>query len=290
MGKIHPSHFILIIYLLSTYILSGLAQKKENKPDQWKLVWADEFNTDGKPDSLSWSYEYGFVRNKELQWYQEKNAYCSGGKLVIEGRYEKVHNPNFLTQSKDWRNNRESSSYTSACLITKGKHQWKFGRFEICAKIDTSIGLWPAIWTLGIENEWPENGEIDLMEFYRIDQIPHILANTAWGTDKKWVAKWNSTRISLDKISKGDKDWCFRYHIWRMDWDSTKIDIFLDNELLNHTSLTDTRNANGGNPFLQPHYLLLNLAIGENGGIPDPTRFPLKYSIDYVRVYQRDNQ
>jgi hypothetical protein len=63
------------------------------------LVWNDEFNIEGKPDPLSWKYEYGFVRNKELQWYQKDNANCSGGALVIEGRKEKVINRGYVPGS-----------------------------------------------------------------------------------------------------------------------------------------------------------------------------------------------
>lgn len=46
-----------------------------DKPDTtWRLVWADEFNTDGKPNARNWTFENGFVRNHELQWYQPENA------------------------------------------------------------------------------------------------------------------------------------------------------------------------------------------------------------------------
>ena len=37
---------------------------------EWKLVWSDEFDVDGKPDEKVWSYEHGFARNNEAQWYQ----------------------------------------------------------------------------------------------------------------------------------------------------------------------------------------------------------------------------
>jgi len=43
-------------------------------PRQFELVWADEFDRDGRPDSNKWTYERGFVRNEELQWYRPENA------------------------------------------------------------------------------------------------------------------------------------------------------------------------------------------------------------------------
>ena len=145
-----------------------------------KLAWNDEFNTDGKPDPASWRYEKGFVRNRELQWYQEANANCTGGVLVIEGKREKISNPNYVPGSENWKSAREFAEYTSASIQTRGLHQWQFGRFEVRARIDTASGSWPAIWTLGVSGGWPSGGEIDIMEFYRINGLPTILANFAW--------------------------------------------------------------------------------------------------------------
>jgi len=40
----------------------------------YELVWADEFDRDGEPDAKNWTYERGFVRNRELQWYRRVRA------------------------------------------------------------------------------------------------------------------------------------------------------------------------------------------------------------------------
>jgi beta-glucanase (GH16 family) len=250
------------------------------------LVWHDEFNNQGKPDSSNWIYEKGFVRNQELQWYKPANANCANGVLTIEGRKEKVKNPDFIAGSTNWETSREYAEYSSSSIQTRGLRQWKFGRFEIRARIDTASGAWPAIWTLGISKEWPANGEIDIMEFYRFKGVPTILANFAWGTDQRWIAKWDDLKKPLSDFTASDPDWTKKFHIWRMDWNKDTINLFLDNQLLNSALLSQTLNPDGFNPFLQPHYLLLNLALGRNGGDPSKSRFPIKYEIDYVRVYQ----
>ena len=75
-----------------------------------------------------------------------------------------------------------------------------------------------------------------------------------------------------------------------MDWDENAIRLYVDGALLNTTNLQDTVNQDGTgkNPFRQPHYLLLNLAIGgQNGGDPATTTFPARFEVDYVRVYQK---
>jgi len=260
---------------------------------EWKLVWSDEFNVDGKPDESSWSYENGFVRNREYQWYQKDNANVKGGLLVIEARKESFPNPNYNKAGTDWETSRTDVNYTSACITTAGKREFLYGRFEVRARIPIGKSSWPAIWTLGKNMPWPSNGEIDIMEFYRINGTPYILANTAWGTDQPDVANWNTQRIPLSAFTDKDSEWASKFHVWRMDWDETAIRLYLDDELLNETLLSETNNGrigNGTNPFKQPHYILLNLALGQYGDEPDDNQLPMKYEIDYVRVYQKDNQ
>jgi beta-glucanase (GH16 family) len=287
-----PIAFVLVFFMLT---FRASAQKEDPfKPDfrpasekpGMKLVWNEEFNYSGKPDSTIWIYEKGFVRNQELQWYQAENANCSKGVLVIEGKKEKVKNPAYQAGSTNWKTNREYAEYTSASIQTRGHRQWQFGTFEIRAKIDTAWGSWPAIWTLGISKPWPSNGEIDIMEFYRISGVPTILANFAWGTEKRNVGKWDDLKKPLHEITGNDKEWVKKFHIWRMDWNKDSISLFLDNQLLNSVQLSQTINPDGFNPFLQPHYLLLNLALGGNGGDPGRSGSPIRYEVDYVRVYQ----
>ena len=51
------------------------------------------FDDEGAPDASVWSFEKGFARNNELQWYQEDNAACSNGMLTITARRELRDNP-----------------------------------------------------------------------------------------------------------------------------------------------------------------------------------------------------
>jgi beta-glucanase (GH16 family) len=256
----------------------------DSTSDGWKLIWADEFDKDGKPDPGNWGYEAGLVRNREFQWYQPDNAWCEKGRLIIESRRERKQNPNYDPKSRDWKASREYADYTSASLTTRDRRHWQYGRFEMRGKIDTRPGLWPAFWTLGARGEWPSNGEIDIMEYYR----GMLLANVAWGTEKRWVAQWDTVKKPISEFN--DPDWSGKFHVWRMDWDDKFIKLYLDDLLLNTTDLKDTfnKNAEGKNPFHHPHYIILNLAIGgANGGDPSRTDFPARFEVDYVRVYQR---
>lgn len=272
-------------------IMCVLCVHQQAAAQEWQLVWSDEFDNTGRPDSTVWNYEHGFVRNHEAQWYQEDNAFLQDGKLVVEARREQRPNPTYREHGRYWGQQRPTIDYTSACLTTRGNYEFLYGRLEVCAKIPTAGGAWPAIWTLGSSMEWPSCGEIDMMEYYRIDGVPHILANVAWGNDQRYQAVWNSRRTPYAHFTERDPDWAQHFHVWRMDWDETSIQLFLDDELLNEVPLSKTVNGTIGqhtNPFTRPQYILLNLALGgDNGGEIDDAAFPMRYEIDYVRVYRK---
>jgi beta-glucanase (GH16 family) len=244
----------------------------------YKLVWADEFEKAGRPDPANWTYETGFVRNEELQWYQPQNARVEDGRLLIEGKRERVPNPSYDKGSNLWQRKREFAEYTSASLKTRGLREWTYGRLDVRAKIDARAGLWPAIWTLGVKNPWPRCGELDIMEFYR----DTILANACWAD-----GTWDTDSYPIRRFLARDKEWAQKWHLWRTDWDKDFIRIYLDGELLNEIDLSKTLNPDGFNPFHQPHYLILNLANGSTGGDPSSTEFPARFEVDYVRLYQK---
>jgi len=275
---------IVLIAFLAGGSLAGKCQiKQADTVGNYKLVWADEFNKEGAPDTTNWKFEQGFVRNHELQWYQPQNAVCHHGLLVIEAKKEHLPAPGYVAGSDNWKTNREFIEYTSSSMNTRAQHSWQYGRFVMRARINVDAGIWPAFWTLGIDKPWPSNGEIDIMEYYR----GKLLANIGFGTAEPFKAKWYRNTKPLTSF---DKNWSRKFHIWRMDWDENAISLFVDDQLMNQVELKDLINRDGSNfnPFMQPHYILLNLALGgDNGGDPSQTKFPRRFEVDYVRVYQK---
>ena len=93
-----------------------------------KLVWSDEFNTDGLPDPAKWGYDLGAGGwgNNELENYTNRpeNAVVAGGVLKITAIKE-----NYL-----------GSSYTSARMLTKDKYSFKYGKVEVKAKMPSGVG------------------------------------------------------------------------------------------------------------------------------------------------------
>ena len=273
---------IILASLLFSIKCDNLVEN-ENNGNDYVLVWSDEFSDNGLPDSSKWNYEKGFIRNEEAQWYQSNNAWCENGYLIIEGRKEKVENPNYDSTSSNWKENRKFAEYTSSNLTTMDKHNWKFGRFEMRARIDTRDGLWPAFWTKGIEGKWPFCGEIDIMEYFQ----NKLLASFFWG------GKNNSPIIDtyITPITEfEDSEWKSKFHTWELVWTIDELKIFLDGNMLNSVLISETYNKDetNRNPFLQEHYIILNLAIGGTaGGDPLNTDFPVRYEIDYIRIYQK---
>ena len=189
-----PTARSLFVYTILTICLSvGIILPVSAQ----KLIWQAEFDEDGPVDRSQWNFEQGFVRNHEYQWYQESNAYVKDGLLVIEGRLDSIPNPQYRPADNqsasgqngqtvqrrrggnDWRAQRPFARYSSASINTRGHFEFLYGRMEVRARIPAVMGSWPAIWLLGSKYGWPSSGEIDVMEYYHVGGVPHILANAA---------------------------------------------------------------------------------------------------------------
>jgi beta-glucanase (GH16 family) len=232
-------------------------------------IWQDEFNIGVSPDATKWTFETGGNGwgNNELQYYTSGvNSSISNGNLVITAKKE-------TSQNKD---------YTSARMITKGKGDWLYGRFEIKAKLPKGRGTWPAIWMLSSDNaygNWPSSGEIDIMEHvgYDVNNV-HCSIHTS---------SFNHTRGTQKSTSKFIADAVDAFHIYRIDWTPFAVRGYIDGVayfefLNNNTGFTAW-------PFNKPFHLLLNVAVGGNwGGVQgvDNTAFPATMEVDYVRVYK----
>ena len=174
----------------------------------WSFSWSDEF-AGPAVDAAVWGFESGYVRNEEAQYYSNRaeNSRIEDGKLLIRAL----------------RDNWSGHEYTSASRTTRGKKSWKYGRFEIRARIDVRAGSWPAWWWLPNSGGWPKGGEIDMMEFYQNKCLFNVMDGNG---------KWTAPTRSL--ASLGGARWAEEYHTWTMEWDSTRIDLSLDGVLINH--------------------------------------------------------
>ncbi|MBE3085262.1 MAG: glycoside hydrolase family 16 protein [Bacteroidetes bacterium] len=247
----------LIIFIL---ILLSCSEQK-NEPD-WSLVWSDEFNYTGLPDTSKWGNEVGFIRNNELQYYTKQrldNSKVENGNLLIIGKKESYINAN----------------YTSASLVTDRKHSWTYGKIDARIKLPKGQGMWPAFWMLGQNIHqvgWPKCGEIDIMEHINNEDLLH---GTLHWYNEKHVSSGGTTPCDVTQ-----------YHNYTVEWDKEAVKCFLDGNKYWEVSIKDSINSTA--EFHKPHYIILNLAIGGNWPKnPDATTlFPDTMYVDYVRVYQ----
>ena len=244
----------------------------------WKLVWSDEFDKAGAPDPKKWDYEVGFVRNGELQYYSKdrrENARVEEGHLVIEGRKER------LPEAGDKKS--PMGDFSAASLTTRNIQDWTYGKFEIRAKIPTGRGTWPAIWLLGSRISqvgWPTCGEIDIMENVGYD--PEKIHSTIHC--KAYYHGQGTQKGGSVSLASPWSD----FHVYACDWGPKRIVFFVDgDEIFRFDKEADDEDVW---PFDNPHFLILNFAIGGGwGGVKgvDESVYPQKYLIDYVRIYQK---
>jgi beta-glucanase (GH16 family) len=226
------------------------------------LIWSDEFDTPGAPNSSKWGYDIGAGGwgNNESQYYTNRtvNAIVSGGTLKIIAKAE----------------NFSGSSYTSARLVSKDKFSFKYGKIEIRAKLPAGIGTWPAIWMLGnnfTTAGWPACGEIDIME-HRGSELNKIFATLHYPGHSGGSGVGSTVNITNATTE---------FHIYTAEWTDASIKFYADNQLF-HTFLN-----NGSLPFNQNFFFILNIAMGGNfAGSIDPAFTSASMEIDYIRVYQ----
>ncbi|MEL7005152.1 MAG: glycoside hydrolase family 16 protein, partial [Bacteroidota bacterium] len=243
----------------------------------YTLVWQDEFDYKGFPDSTKWSYDIGDGcpalcgwGNDELQHYTRrlKNARVENGHLIIE-----VHKEDY-----------EERKFTSARLVTRGKQDWKYGRFEIRAKLPLGKGIWSAIWMLHSDSSvygvWPKSGEIDIMENVGYDPDTVVTAAHT-GAYYFTIGTQKESRLYVPTNSE-------EFHTYVLEWDEDEYRIFV-NDLQFFTFPNEGKGFMEW-PFDQKFYLVMNIAYGGNWGGAmglEEQKLPQRMEIDYVRVYQK---
>ena len=259
--------FLLVAVLVSIGCSTDETQQVTNFTE---LTLSEEFDTEGAPNSAIWSYDIGTGENgwgnNELQYYSNRpeNVTVQNGILIITAKKEEFN----------------GSSYTSTRLVTKGKFEQAYGRFEARMRLPYGQGIWPAFWLLGAnidEAGWPECGEIDIME-YR-GQNPTTLIGTVHGpgySAGQSISK--SYNLENDRFDTG-------FHIFGIEWGPEYINYYVDDVLYNQITPDD---VTGEWVFNKPFYIIINLAVGGNfvGSPNSETTFPQSLLVDYVRVYK----
>mmetsp|Transcript_49092 Transcript_49092/g.90933 ORF Transcript_49092/g.90933 Transcript_49092/m.90933 type:complete len:579 (-) Transcript_49092:225-1961(-) len=244
-------------------------------PDPAKLVWSDEFDSDGPLDPTRWDYDIGGNGwgNNELQHYTNriKNSYISDGALHVRAVRETYNGMDF----------------TSARAVTRNLGDWTYGRVQVRARLGqcTGLGTWPAIWMLPTDwayGGWPSSGEIDIMEHvgYETGRIHGTVHTDAFNHMKgTQVGKSVFTDVT---------DW----HVYEIVWDVNKIEFAMD--AIKYHEFIRVLPPEGTYkewPFDKRFHLILNVAVGGNWGGAGGMNYTAFegdgqiMEVDWVRVY-----
>lgn len=266
---------------LFTALLLALAacSGAKNTPATLKnrqLIWSDEFNYSGLPDTTKWGYDLGDGcpgncgwGNNEWQYYTAnrlENARVEDGHLIIEARKEKMG-------TKD---------YTSSRMVSRHKGDWTFGRIAVRAKLPKGLGVWPAIWMLPTDwvyGGWPNSGEIDIME--NVGYMPDSLFGSVHTERFNHILRTQTTKGVFSPTLSS------QFHEYSIEWNAEKIDFFFDGK--QYLTFRNRHEGSGAWPFDQKFHLLLNIAVGGNWGGAKGVNtliWPQRMLVDYVRVYR----
>jgi len=243
---------------------SGLSHARSKV--KWNLVFEDQFNSKGNFDESKWGYSkrgnaawMKYLTSSPEYVYQDgKNLVLRMDNKVIEG---------------------DDALYHSAGIQTKGKFSFLYGKVEVRAKFKTGKGSWPAIWMMpenSLYGDWPNSGEIDIMEHVNNENVIHQTIHNGSVTNKEGGS--TATDNTLYKVDD--------YNIYGVVWTSDSIQFFVNNILQYTYTKSDDADSKSW-PFDQPFYLILNQSGGLGWpGKLDEADLPFYMHVDWVRVYQ----
>ncbi len=272
--RVVTSTVVRLLYEEDASVSHAPPAERRGAAGEWQLAWGDDFDGAGIDDQrweamLGDGSQYGIPGwgNQELQNYRRENATLRNGMLVITAR-KPAH---------------KGAPYTSARLRTR--KDWRYGRFEMRAKLPKGRGLWPAFWMLPVERrygEWPCSGEIDIMEF--LGHKPRRVRGTL-----HFGGPWPAAARRQGTFELASDSFADEFHVFGVDWEPGRVTWHVDGEVYYTTKRWHTLGYAYPAPFDQRFRLLINLAVGGRlPGNPDATTtFPASMLVDWVRVWQR---
>ncbi|MEL1242875.1 glycoside hydrolase family 16 protein [Flavobacterium sp. DGU11] len=258
------------------------SDKKEN------VVFFDDFSGTAI-DTANWTPRTDVFVNNEQQAYADSSATlyldkkiegAENGALMIKALYS----PEYLAE------NGKKFDFISGRMDSRGKKQFTYGTMAARIKMPPGSGYWPAFWALGAQGNWPDCGEIDIMEYVgEPDWIGCAMHGPGYFGDTHLVNK-----VYLDGTDVSD------WHIYSVDWTKDQLLFKVDGKLFYRVTKPIVNNY-GPWVFDKPHFLILNFALGGaypakiNGvktpynGIPQSTVDDIKKGnakvyVDWVKV------
>ena len=254
------------VSLLFIIFVAGVMSACRQSSPGWKLVWEEQFDTDGVIDQAVWSK----IPRGSSDWDRHMSGYDSlydvkNGNLVLKG----IVNPGLPG---------DTVPYVTGGIYSKGKKGFYRGKIEVSAKFQDAKGAWPAIWLLPFDNTpWPRGGELDIVERLNYDSVAYQTVHSYY------IDKLGQKEPAVDAVS------AIRYG----DYNTYGAELYADSVVF---TLNGRRTFSyprieteleGQFPFDRPYYLLMDMQLGgEWVGEVDPADLPVEMYIDWVRFYE----
>lgn len=164
--------------------------------------------------------------------------------------------------------------YTSGWVETKQAYNTQYGYIESRIKLPLGYGFWPAFWTF-VGPGLPSSS--NAAEIYIFEMLGGAIPNPN-NLTTNYHLSYPSSNIHVEHIPVGFNytDW----HIYSIEWSPSKIIWYVDNSPIRIL-------PNPG--IIDPVRIILNLAIEPWAPPNQTTPFPSEMLVDYVRVYELDN-
>ncbi|GGK78730.1 glycoside hydrolase family 16 protein [Rufibacter glacialis] len=262
------------LYVFLLLLCTGCATvPQKGTTSDWTLLWEDEFNKDGAPDPSKWSY----AGRRSPDWA----CYCADNPEITYVKDGLLYLKAVLNQDKN-----DTAKYQTACIHTKDKFVFTYGKVEVRAKLSKGKGSWPAIWLMPQDSKyggWPKSGEIDVMEHLNYDTIFYQTLHS------EYIDQMNQKKNPLYFATPAFKEG--EFNVFGLEWYPDRMDFFVNNQKTFTYPRIENADARQW-PFDQQFYLILNQALGGNwvGTIKDED-LPVQMVVDWVRVFQmQDSQ
>jgi len=270
-----------LITLLIASLFFNIQNIYADTPACYNLIWSDEFSGNTLDETKWQYYTWGWNSSEVQSCYRQENVTVNNGTLKLTA----MHEPGVTCSS--------GSNFSSGFVQTRDKAFWTYGYFEARIKLPASDSTWPAFW-MSPQNseygEWPRSGEIDIFEVKGHD-MSRSYGNAHWGNsgDDKQQDKGTYT---FPAGSQADN-----WHVYAVEWQEGELKFYIDDVHYHTINNFDEPNATTHpGPFNIDFYLRLNVAVGGtyldepyNDAYNDLGQLPADMEVDWVRVYQKDN-
>lgn len=235
-------------------------------PEEFKLVWQEDFDGTSINES-TWSK----IPRGSSDWNRYMSDYDSlyavrDGNLILRGIVNH-------SQKSD------TARYLTGGVFTKSKRNFELGRIEIRAKLGSATGYWPAFWMLPETAEWPQGGEIDIMEHLNYDSVVYQTVHSNY----TFVLKQKTPPPGTVPAFNRDD-----YNVFGLEKYKDSLCFFVNGIKTMTYPRVDSLVAKGQFPFCdEPYYLLLDSQLtGSWVGAADSKTLPVEMAIDWVKFYE----